>query len=101
MASGVRERIVSAASDRFHVLGYNGCSVQDIVELAGVPKGSFYNYFKAKELLALEILENYGRDSRRDMLADETLPPLKRMRAHFEFLAKRYEGFGFDKGCLI
>jgi len=41
-----RERIVSAAAERFHALGYSACGVQEIVDAAGVPKGSFYNYFK-------------------------------------------------------
>ncbi len=58
--SGVRDKIVSAAADRFHALGFNACGVQEIVDAAGVPKGSFYNYFKAKELLALEVLANSG-----------------------------------------
>ncbi len=53
MVSRVREKIVSAAIDRFHALGFSACGVQEIVDKAGVPKGSFYNYFKTKELLAL------------------------------------------------
>jgi TetR/AcrR family transcriptional repressor of nem operon len=101
MASSVRDKIVIAALDRFHALGFNACGVQDIVDAAGVPKGSFYNYFKTKELLALEILDIYGQGSRREMLSDKSVPPVKRLRAHFEFMASRYEGFGFGKGCLI
>jgi len=101
MASSVRDRIVNAALDRFHALGFNACSVQDIVDAAGVPKGSFYNYFKTKELLALEILDIYGQGSRREMLSDKGVPSVKRLRAHFAFMASRYEGFGFGKGCLI
>jgi TetR/AcrR family transcriptional regulator, transcriptional repressor for nem operon len=59
----VREKIVTAAAECFHVLGYNACGVQEIVDAAGVPKGSFYNYFKAKELLAREVLNNYWADA--------------------------------------
>jgi len=61
-----RQKIVSAAFDRFHALGYTACGVQEIVDAAGVPKGSFYNYFKAKELLAVEVLGTYweGRKDR-------------------------------------
>ena len=101
MASSARDKIVKAALDRFHALGFNACSVQDIVDAAEVPKGSFYNYFKTKELLALEILGIYGQDSKREMLSDKSVPPVKRLRAHFKFMASRYEGFGFGKGCLI
>ncbi len=101
MASAVREKIVNAAIDRFHALGFSACGVQEIVDKAGVPKGSFYNYFKAKELLALEVLDVYAKGSRREMLTDASTAPVKRLRNHFNFMASRYAGFGYDKGCLI
>ncbi len=63
MASLVREKIVAAAEERFHAVGYNGCGVQEIVDAVTVPKCSFYNYFKSKELLALEVLANYAKGS--------------------------------------
>ena len=37
--ASLRERIVDAALERFHAQGFNGCSVQDITEAAGAPKG--------------------------------------------------------------
>ena len=101
MVSPVRDQIVNAALDRFHALGYSACGVQDIVDKAGVPKGSFYNYFKAKELLALEVVALYAAGSKREMLADASVAPIERMRRHFEYLATRYAGFGYDKGCLL
>jgi TetR/AcrR family transcriptional repressor of nem operon len=101
VAMSVREKIVYAALDRFHALGFSACSVQDIVDQAKVPKGSFYNYFKAKELLALEVMEIYSRGAKRETLLDKSVPPLKRLREHFEFLASRYHKFGYDKGCLL
>lgn len=101
MASTVREKIVNAALDRFHALGFSACGVQEIVDKAGVPKGSFYNYFKSKELLALEVLDVYAKGSRRELLSDKSVAPVKRLRAHFNFLASRYAGFGYGKGCLI
>jgi len=97
----VRDKIVDAALDRFHTLGFSACSVQDIVDTAGVPKGSFYNYFKAKELLALEVLSIYGKDCNRQILSDTSLPPIDRLRGHFEFMAAHYAEFGYEKGCLI
>ena len=101
MASTVREKIVNAALERFHTLGFSACGIQEIVDKAGVPKGSFYNYFKSKELLALEVLDVYAKGSRREMLSDKSVDPIKRLRAHFSFLASRYAGFGYSKGCLI
>ncbi|TKI08024.1 TetR/AcrR family transcriptional regulator [Martelella alba] len=97
----VRDKIVCAALERFHTLGFSACSVQDIVDTAGVPKGSFYNYFKAKELLALEVLGIYGHDCKREILSDKRLPPLERLRGHFEFMAAHFAESGYKKGCLI
>src|SRR6202047_4294610 len=96
-----REKIVSAAADRFHALGYSACGVQEIVDAAGVPKGSFYNYFKAKELLAVEVLGTYWEGVRIDMLADKNVAPVERIRGHFEHIASLYAGFGYERGCLI
>jgi TetR/AcrR family transcriptional repressor of nem operon len=96
-----RERIVSAAFDRFHALGYSACGVQEIVDAAGVPKGSFYNYFKAKELLAVEVLGTYWESVRIDMLADRSVAPVERIRGHFTHIASLYARFGYERGCLI
>jgi TetR/AcrR family transcriptional regulator, transcriptional repressor for nem operon len=101
MGSTVRDKIIEAALDRFHALGFSACGVQEIVDQAGIPKGSFYNYFKAKELLAVEVLKEYASGSRREMLSDKAVAGLERIRGHFEFLASRYAGFGYGKGCLI
>ena len=101
MVSKVRQKIVDAAAVCFHEAGYNACGVQEIVDRAGVPKGSFYNYFKAKELLALEVLQNYTQSSGWEVFDDKTLPPIERLRIHFETMASRYAGFGYSKGCLI
>jgi TetR/AcrR family transcriptional repressor of nem operon len=97
----VREKIVAAAAERFHELGYNACGVQEIVDAAGVPKGSFYNYFKAKELLAREVLSIYWADAGLEILADKSIAPLERLRRHFQHIAARYKKFGFENGCLV
>lgn len=101
MSSSVRDRIVEAALDRFHTLGFNGCGVQEIVDKAGIPKGSFYNYFKAKELLVAEVLKAYVDSARMEMLSDKAIAPFKRIRGHFELLASIHARLGYRKGCLI
>ena len=97
----VRGKLLETALERFQAQGFNGCGVQDITDAAGVPKGSFYNHFKSKEALAVEVLERYGQGNRFDLLNDGTRAPLDRLRAHFEFLADRLEGWAFTRGCLL
>jgi TetR/AcrR family transcriptional regulator, transcriptional repressor for nem operon len=97
----VRGKLVEGALESLHSQGFNGCSIQDITDAAGVPKGSFFNHFKSKELLALEVLGRYREGSRVDLLFDKDKPPLERLRRHFEFLADRYDGWEFKRGCLM
>jgi TetR/AcrR family transcriptional repressor of nem operon len=97
----IREKIVEAALDRFHLLGYNACGVQEIVESAGALKGSFYNHFKSKEAMAVEALERYGQSVGLDILMDETRDPVQRLRDHVDFLVTRLVHHDFERGCLI
>jgi TetR/AcrR family transcriptional repressor of nem operon len=97
----VRGKIVQAGLEILKAKGFNGCSIQDITDAAGVPKGSFFNHFKSKELLLLEVLGPYGEGNRIDMLFDQSKRPLERLRDHFNFLADGYARCEFDQGCLL
>src|ERR1700730_17445070 len=97
----VREKLIEAGLETLHSAGFNGCSVQDITEAAGVPKGSFFNHFKTKEGLALEALSRYGQRSRLEILFDKSKPALERLREHFEYLVREYEKHQFERGCLL
>lgn len=39
--------------------GYNATSVNDIVKVAGIPKGSFYFYFESKEDFVVKAIDKY------------------------------------------
>jgi TetR/AcrR family transcriptional repressor of nem operon len=97
----LREEVVAAALDQFHLHGYNGSGVKDVTAAAGLPKGSFYNYFSSKEAMALEALRRYGIGREFERLQDRTLPPLARLRAHFVFLGQEVARLGIDRGCMI
>ena len=53
-----KKKIVSAAWRLFYDQGYENTTVDDIVELSGTSKGSFYHYFEGKDALlsSLSIL---------------------------------------------
>lgn len=58
----VKSRIVSAAWQLFYEKGYNGTTVDDIIELSDTSKGSFYYYFSTKDELLdtlAMILDDY------------------------------------------
>lgn len=59
MASPTRERILDAALELIQQRGFDGTTVTDIEELAGLSpgSGSFYRHFRSKEEVFREVLE--------------------------------------------
>src|ERR1700756_4210941 len=98
----VKEEIVQAAVKMLHEKGFNAVGVQDITDAAGVPKGSFYNHFESKEALGAEIVERYGANqTRREILSDPTVPPLQRLRRHFERICGMFVDSDFTRNCIL
>ncbi len=100
----VHEKLVQAGLDLFHRAGFNASSVEDITGRARVPKGSFYNHFKSKEALAVEVIDRYveyvdGRS--RSVLADTATPPVTRLTRCFAALAEAFARSGYQQGCLL
>ncbi|MED3561701.1 TetR/AcrR family transcriptional regulator [Bacillus xiapuensis] len=53
-----REQILKISLRQFAKNGYHKTKISDIVREAGVAQGTFYWYFKSKEAIALEIIQN-------------------------------------------
>jgi TetR/AcrR family transcriptional repressor of nem operon len=49
-----RQRIIELAAPLFNQRGFEGCSMQDILEATGLKKGGVYRHFSSKEELAAE-----------------------------------------------
>jgi len=54
-----RLRIIHTAADLFHKQGARATSPDEIIEASRTGKGQFYHYFKSKEGLIHEVLQNY------------------------------------------
>lgn len=52
-----RELILARGAQVMARRGYHGTGVLEIVQAAGIPKGSFYHYFASKEDFALQALD--------------------------------------------
>jgi TetR/AcrR family transcriptional repressor of nem operon len=99
-----REKILTEGLRVVHERGFAGASVRDIVQAAGVPQGSFTNHFASKEAFCLEILDLYFKDVRATIqrtLRNDSLPPLKRLRAYIDAQIKYLNRIGWRNGCLI
>ena len=51
-----KDRIMEAATELFHLYGYDGTSIDMLIKKAGVSKSNFYYYFEGKEELGLSVL---------------------------------------------
>ncbi|WP_248926783.1 TetR/AcrR family transcriptional regulator [Paenibacillus hamazuiensis] len=73
-----KTQLILAAMKLFGERDYHTASVQDIVSLAGVSKGAFYQYFQSKEELLLSIFKHYFDrigQGLRELLSDSSLDP--------------------------
>jgi TetR/AcrR family transcriptional regulator, transcriptional repressor for nem operon len=83
--------------------GYHAIGIQEILDEADVPKGSFYHHFASKEDFALQVIDAYQR--RVHELLDATLGnvrrlPLDRVRDFFSQVRDAYEQEGY-LGCFL
>ena len=98
-----KEKLVRAARNLMLAQGYPITSVDDIIEAAGVSKGSFYHYFDSKEELALTAMHEFLADGAALMMDGpfrDIADPRKRAIAflkHIESVAMRL----WDHGCLL
>jgi len=64
-----RERILRAALEEFSAADYAKATIDRIVERAGIPKGSFYQYFEDKDDLYEYVFSRIGDDKARAIAA--------------------------------
>jgi len=104
MTAATRQRILEAGAQLIHHQGYNRTGIQEILRAAGVPKGSFYFYFKSKEDFGLALIDVFGQFFRQQaeaILGDKSQPPLRRLDAFFQFFNDYFRQQGFQGGCPV
>lgn len=99
-----RDRLLSAGLEQFLTSGYAATGVKEILDVAEVPKGSFYHYFPSKEAFAVEVIRLYFSQEQKfaeAVLGETAVSPLKRLRNYFQRSVERYESAGPVRGCLL
>ena len=84
--------------------GFTSVGLNEILQTAGVPKGSFYHYFKSKELYGQALLEDYFVDYLADMERRLTLPDLsarERLMDYWQGRQDRCTLEGHGDECLV
>ena len=101
---GKREEVLAQGLRLMYDQGYNGTGVKEIVDAAGIPKGSFYTYFESKEDLLLEALKQYSWASEiraRETLTATGVPPLTRIQNYFDDLIAAHLDGQCRQGCFV
>ena len=95
-----RKRIIEEAAPLFNQRGYEGCSIQDIMDATGLEKGGIYRHFGNKEELAAEAFDfawTTTSENRRRHL-DSIPNHVDRLKQHIvNFVAPS----GFPGGCPL
>ena len=57
-----RQRLIECSAELFWKNGYSATGISEILKQTGLPKGSFYFYFKSKDdLAAFPALSQWGK----------------------------------------
>ena len=103
-AKSTKERILQVGADIIHHKGYNHTGLQEILQAAEVPKGSFYNYFKNKEDFGLQVVDyfvNHFGSLAKSVLEDSNVSPLKRIEKLLDLFIDYFQSEDFARGCPI
>lgn len=64
-----KQTLIKAAQKEFSRVSLSEASVANIVKDAGIPRGSFYQYFEDKEDLYFYLLDNHAKESQQRFLS--------------------------------
>jgi TetR/AcrR family transcriptional regulator, transcriptional repressor for nem operon len=99
-----RDHLLQVGLRQIHAMGYSSTGVNEILEEAKIPKGSFYHHFASKEDFAKEVLALYVRgegERAEKILRGGKAAPLKRLRRYFEELIRVYGPQTATSGCMV
>ncbi|MDU8501343.1 TetR/AcrR family transcriptional regulator [Pseudomonas syringae] len=102
-AQDMRQHIINVARSLMTNKGYTAVGLAEVLSTAGVPKGSFYYYFKSKEEFGQALLEEYFSEylGRVDALMARPGSGAERLLAYFNYWAET-QGTELPEGkCLV
>ena len=104
MKTNTKQKILETGAELIHLKGFNHTGIQEILNAAGVPKGSFYNYFNSKEDFGLQIIDHfagYYTFISRPILEDPALSPLQKIKRLLEWFMEFFKSKDYAYGCPI
>jgi TetR/AcrR family transcriptional regulator, transcriptional repressor for nem operon len=97
-----RNEALDRAMAAFWSRGYEGTSIDDLVEATGIGRGSLYGTFGDKRQLFLAALDRYWNTVGMEMFAELSDPdPRHAIERMFDALIRRASNPKFPRGCLF
>lgn len=99
-----REALIRCGVEVLTEQGFMATGLDYILKRAGVPKGSFYNYFPSKEAYGRVVLTHYAEYFARRLdrwLLDEALSPLERLVGFVQSAKGSMARHEYRRGCLV
>lgn len=99
-----RQHVIDTGHRMMAEKGFTSVGLNEILQTAGVPKGSFYHYFKSKELYGQALLEDYFVGYLADMERRLTLPGLsarERLMGYWQGWQDRCVLGEYGDECLV
>ena len=102
--SDKREQLIEAGKQIVIKQGFNAASLNEILAVAEVPKGSFYYYFASKEEFGLAIIDRFAEKYSQKLqqyLKDPDFSYLIRLRNYLEAGIAEMQLSQCQDGCLM
>ena len=104
MKENTKMKILEAGAEIIHLKGYHHTGIQEILDAAGVPKGSFYNYFRNKEDFGLQVIDYFNSffdQAAKGIFEDPSRSPIERIENIFNWFIDFFKSKDFAYGCPI
>jgi TetR/AcrR family transcriptional repressor of nem operon len=99
-----REEIIRKGAELIHAQGYKATGLQQILDVAGIPKGSFYFYFKSKDDFGGAVIDHFTKtigEIFTGHLRDARISPLDRLKKLLDYYESAFKKSGATLGCPI
>jgi len=100
----VRQHILDTGKMVIVGKGFSAVGLAEILNAAKVPKGSFYHYFKSKEVFGEALLEDYfaGYNQRlQSLFSDKSMTAAARLMTYWSRWQEAQEGDDLTGKCLV
>ena len=100
----VRQHILDTGKVVIAGKGFSAVGLAEILNAAKVPKGSFYHYFKSKEVFGEALLEDYFaayNQRQQGLFSDKSMTAAARLMTYWSRWQNAQEGDDLTGKCLV